>query len=397
MFLHSDLTDFDADIKAISQIQAIPSILEMICRTTGMGFAAVARVTEDRWITCAVLDKINFGLVPGSELEIRTTICNEIRQHQQPVIIEYVSADEVYANHHTPAKYGFESYISVPVKLKNGTFFGTLCAIDPEPAPVNTSEVRQMFSLFAELIATQLDAADRLKLTQDKLNEELRIAELREQFIAILGHDLRNPIGAISTVAQALLRMPLDEKTKRLANILKDSSYRMKILVSNLMDFASGRLGGGLTLNIKTDEPIANIIAHVIEELRLVWPNHLIEYHNQFDTALKADGQRIAQLLSNLLSNALTHGSKSTPVIVKTAERNGSFELCVINAGLKIPEAVRERLFQPFSRGEIEPKQQGLGLGLYIAAEIAKAHAGTISVQSNDEATCFTFAMQLHN
>ena len=114
-----------ADVEAVSSIDAVPSILEVICRTTGMGFAAVARVTSDRWIACAVRDEIQFGLKPGGELKVETTICHEIRQNHQAVVIDHVAEDELYAHHHTPAMYGIQSYISMPIMLKDGSFFGT--------------------------------------------------------------------------------------------------------------------------------------------------------------------------------------------------------------------------------------------------------------------------------
>src|ERR1700744_3361162 len=105
-----------------------------------MGFSAIARVTEDRWITCSVRDEILFGLVPGSELKVETTICHEIRQSGDPVIIDHVALNPAFANHHTPAMYGFQSYISVPILRRDGTFFGTLCAIDPNPHRLETPE-----------------------------------------------------------------------------------------------------------------------------------------------------------------------------------------------------------------------------------------------------------------
>src|SRR4029078_10327901 len=123
--------DLSADIAAVQGIAAVPRILEVVCRSTGMGLSAVARVTEQRWICCAVRDEIEFGLKPGGELKVETTICHEIRQSQKAVIIDDVADDTMFCGHHTPAMYGFQSYISVPIILADGTFFGTLCAIDP--------------------------------------------------------------------------------------------------------------------------------------------------------------------------------------------------------------------------------------------------------------------------
>src|SRR6185295_1290056 len=101
--------DLSADIAAVQGIDAVPRILEVVCRSTGMGFAAVARVTDDRWICCAARDEIAFGLRPGGELKLETTICNEIRQSYQAVVIEHVAEDEAFSGHHTPAMYGFQS------------------------------------------------------------------------------------------------------------------------------------------------------------------------------------------------------------------------------------------------------------------------------------------------
>jgi GAF domain-containing protein len=148
--------EFAADIDAIERIDAVPRILEVVCRSTGMGFAAVARVTDDRWVCCAVRDEIAFGLKPGGELRLETTICNQIRQGHQAVVIEHVAEDEVFSGHHTPAMYGFQSYISVPIVVADGSMFGTLCAIDPRPARLKNPETIGMFKLFAELIASQL-------------------------------------------------------------------------------------------------------------------------------------------------------------------------------------------------------------------------------------------------
>jgi len=149
-----------ADVEAINKIAIVPKMLEVVCRFTGMGFAAIARVTEDKWIACAVRDEILFGLEPGGELSLETTICNEIRQSGNAVIIDNVSNDAVFAHHHTPAMYGFQSYISMPIITHNGTMFGTLCAIDPKPHKLNNTETIGMFKLFAELIAFHLNTID---------------------------------------------------------------------------------------------------------------------------------------------------------------------------------------------------------------------------------------------
>ncbi len=160
------LHDHAADLTAIGHIAAIPTILDTVCRHTGMGFAAVARVTEDRWIACSVKDDIAFGLQPGGELEVATTLCHEIRQSGSAVVISHVAQDAVYCGHPTPARYGFQSYISVPIVLPDGGFFGTLCAIDPAPAPLDGPETIGMFTMFADLIGFHIQAQRQMAAGQ---------------------------------------------------------------------------------------------------------------------------------------------------------------------------------------------------------------------------------------
>ncbi len=384
----------ERDVEAIGKIPIVPKLLEVICRTTGMGFAAIARVTEDKWVACSVKDDILFGLESGGELKLETTICHEIRQSGESVVIDHVNEDPFFFTHHTPAMYGFQSYISVPIIRRDGSFFGTLCAIDPRPAKLNTPEITGMFTLFADLISFHLEAIEQLTHAETKLSEERTTAELREQFIAILGHDLRNPLAAVLNVSQMLMRMPLDERVMRLAHIIQDSGYRMKGMIDNIMDFARGRLGGGIVLDRKDDDELEKTLKHAISELQLIWPERIIDKEFAIVETVNCDSKSIAQLFSNLLGNALIHGKPDAPVKIKAVIVDGEFILSVANSGAKIPEASMSRLFQPFSRGEVKPGQQGLGLGLYIASEIAAAHNGKLSVISTDKETVFTLTMQ---
>ncbi|MGF9764527.1 GAF domain-containing sensor histidine kinase [Microvirga sp. 0TCS3.31] len=388
-------TDFEADLAAIDRIQAVPSILEVVCRTTGMGFAAVARVTEGRWIACAVRDDIQFGLQPGGELKVETTICYEIRQAEEAVVIDHVAEDQTYCRHHTPAMYGFQSYISMPIVLADGSFWGTLCAIDPRPARLNNPETIGMFKLFAELIGFHLNAGERLAASEATLLDERKSSDLREQFIAVLGHDLRNPLASIDASARMLLKESLTAKGATLVGLIQSSVGRMAELIDNVLDFAHGRLGGGLTLERDAHVPLGEVLEQVVDELRTSWPERRIETQLAVTENVSCDRARIAQLLSNLVANALTHGASGEPILVRASTQDGTFELSVANQGEPIPSSTLERLFQPFFRVAARPSQQGLGLGLYIASEIAKAHGGSLDVTSNQEETRFTFRMPL--
>ncbi|MDB5608746.1 MAG: histidine kinase [Bradyrhizobium sp.] len=387
-------TDLSADLAAVQSISAVPHILEVVCRSTGMGFAAVARVTEQRWVCCAVRDEIEFGLTPGGELEVETTICHEIRQSHEAVVIDNVAEDVAYCGHHTPAKYGFQSYISMPIVLSDGTFFGTLCAIDPRPARLNTPQTIGMFKLFAELIATHLEAVDRLAASEARLLSERETSELREQFIAVLGHDLRNPLASIAAGTKMLTKGNSKEDADEILGLMQKSVARMSALIDNVLDFARGRLGSGLALkrSMQSLEPVLN---QVIAELRAISPESGIETIFNLTRPVDCDGGRIAQLFSNLLGNSVTHGTAARPIRVRATTQGGEFELSVANSGEPIPCEAMDRLFQPFYRVSAQNSQQGLGLGLYIASEIARAHSGTIDVTSSPDETRFTFRMPL--
>ncbi len=141
--------------------ERLNAILSEICATTGMGFAAVARVTEHRWIACQVLDNIDFGLDPGDELKIRETICDEIRDSGEAVVFDDASTDIKWSRHPVPVIYGFRSYCSFPVYLDDGSFWGTLCAIDPAQRKVEDEAIVEMFSTFATKVGAILSERRR--------------------------------------------------------------------------------------------------------------------------------------------------------------------------------------------------------------------------------------------
>ncbi|RYX81913.1 GAF domain-containing sensor histidine kinase [bacterium] len=386
---------FAADVASVNKIGAVHQILEVVCRTTGLGFSAVARVTDTHWVACAVRDEIQFGLKPGGELELKTTICDEIRDSGQLVAIDHVDEDANFCGHHTPRRYGFQSYISVPIKLPDGRFFGTLCAIDPRPAHVNSPEIIGMFVLFADLIAQHLDAQELMVANDAALLTERETAQLREQFIAVLGHDLRNPLAAIDAGIAVLRSTPGNEGNTRILDLLQRSSARMTELIGNVLDFARGRLGSGLTLKQALEPNLESVLEQIVAELQVTAPQRTIHRGFDINHQIVCDSDRLAQMLSNLLANALTHSTPDTPIWVCAKTSATEFSLSVTNYGDSIEPLVQEQLFEPFARGTAHSGQDGLGLGLYIAAEIARAHDGTLKVDTSDGKICFTFAMPL--
>ena len=154
--------DLAAQTAALGDNDEIRAILEEVCSITQMGFAAVARVTDSRWIVCQVLDKIEFGLDPGDELDLKTTICDEIRESGELVVIDHVAEDPNWRTHPTPVIYGFKSYVSVPIVLDDGSFYGTLCAIDHEArilsAPATVATLRALAARVGTILSAKTAA-----------------------------------------------------------------------------------------------------------------------------------------------------------------------------------------------------------------------------------------------
>ena len=238
----------------------------------------------------------------------------------------------------------------------------------------------------AEQTARRLEAIER----------ELRAtADFREQLLAIVGHDLRNPLGAIVMAAGILLHNGnLGESDGRLVARIINSSQRMTRMITELRDFTRARLGGGLPLFVKPVD-LAEVCRNVVGELEL---NTTLSLRCEFAGDLQGtwDGDRLYQLISNLTGNAIDYATPGTPILVSARVDGGEVVAEVANQGVPIAAEVLPRIFEPFHRGTREEKSSGvthLGLGLYIASQIALAHGGTLEVRSGGGTT--TFVMRL--
>lgn len=385
-----------ADVAAVQRISAVPSLLKIICGHTGMGFAAVARVTDETWTLCAVEDSLGFGLPLGGQLELKTTLCHESRQARAPIVINEASTDPQYCGHHTPRIYKIESYISVPIVHEDGRYFGNLCAIDPRPAQLKDGKTVAMFESFAELIAHQLATESLRKEAEDALRDERALANLREQFIVILGHDLRNPLGAISNTAEILTLKSTDPAIVSLGERLRSTSRRMAGLVNDLLDFARGRLGRDMTLDRSAAADLAAALRDVVEEARAAHPERRIVDEVTLPGSVGVDRVRIQQVLSNLLGNAIAHGAADRPITVRASREQDRLEISVNNHGKPIPPQDLAHVFDPYWQAASHGLVGGLGLGLHICSEIVKAHGGVMEVASTPDAgTTFTARIPL--
>ncbi len=232
-------------------------------------------------------------------------------------------------------------------------------------------------------------------VTARRRQEEEREKEgrFRERFIGVLGHDLGNPLAAIRLSAAALLgRETLPPDVRRVMQRIDGSAERMSRLVKQLLDFTRARMAGGIPLRPR-EMVLEEVCRRIIAELELAFPARPIHLEVHGESRGYWDEERLAQVLSNLVSNAIQYSPPGTPVSVRLEAQEAQQRVEVHNAGLPIPEALREHLFEPFHRSE-RAHRGGLGLGLYIVAQIVQAHGGHVEVSSTlEEGTCFTLLL----
>ncbi len=281
----------------------------------------------------------------------------------------------------------------MPLRRRSGEFFGTLCALDPDPTEIPEKSF-EIFHLLAELLSWQLQQEELHEERAVALLDAQETAELRERFIAVLGHDLRNPLHAVLFGGQTLLRSTnLSLSHLRTAQRIVASAERINRMISDLLDFARGRLGGGMPIQARPHDA-RQLLEDIISEMEPAFPSRRIELDAACaDVSVEWDQDRMAQVFSNLLSNALEHSPEDARVRVSLRTYSESIEVEVHNDGAPIPPEVLPHIFTPFRRGGEGRghSRDGLGLGLYIARQVVLAHRGTLEVCSSVESgTQFT-------
>lgn len=228
------------------------------------------------------------------------------------------------------------------------------------------------------------------------ITEQKRAEQLRDRLVGIVSHDLRSPLQSISLASELLLRQE-DLPATVLAGVrrISRSADRMARMITDLLDFTRARTGGGIPLRRRPGE-LVDLVRNTLEEFEVTHPGRIVLSHGRGPYAGEWDLDRLAQVVSNLVGNALQHGAESTPVEVDLREDGSELVLTVTNQGSPIPETLLPHVFDPFRRagGSSRSTHQGLGLGLYIVQQIVLAHGGSISVSSS-EATGTRFTVRL--
>jgi two-component system, sensor histidine kinase and response regulator len=257
-------------------------------------------------------------------------------------------------------------------------------AVDFLFKPIDPQVLRHKCNVFFELHYQRLQLVQELR-ERERLNEELReMLRLNEMFYAALGHDLRNPLSAVMTGA-ALIRQSGDARTVAVGNRIMSSASRMARMIEQLLDLARARLGGGIPIT-RAETDLRTVAARVVAEHQTIAPERTIEIHADGDLRGAWDETRLAQVLSNLLANAVQHGTAHRPIRIDLEGRAPDAVIVSVSNDGAIPATLLPHLFEPFRSSRSDHRRsEGLGLGLYIVDQVVKAHHGRVQVQSTPE------------
>jgi len=311
-----------------------------------------------------------------------------VRGAVAPLLINKASADSRFSDHPGLKLYGIESYIAVPLRRLNGEGFGTLCALDPLPSDLS-EENFEIFNLLASLIAYELEADEQQQKNAAELKAARLVAETQARMMGVLGHDLRNPLSTVKLAAGMLNNDAIPpEKKLVLAGKILSSADRMQQMIEDLLDMTRAQQGFDFSLDRRPYD-LRAVCEQIVGEFKIINSNRTIDFSAAGDCRGQFDEGRVAQVFSNLISNALRYGAQNKAVRVDLKGDDSAVVLNVNNQGTPIPPETVPQLFTAFWRGTNDEK--GLGLGLYIVEQIMQLHGGTISVESSAEkGTTFT-------
>lgn len=266
------------------------------------------------------------------------------------------------------------------------------------------AEYRALRASVIRLWTRSMGKADRVNLDElTRFNEALDQAQIeaivrytmlvehtRDLVLGALGHDLRNPLSAVAYSAQFLMRSDkLDGGLAKAVARIATSTARMQTMIRDLLDFARTRMGGQLPI-VRTPMNMYDACQAAIDEIGAFHPYRTLLLDSKGDLSGSWDAERLGQMLSNLISNAVQHGTPDGPIRVSAVASDGNVEVSVHNEGPPVPRHIWRRIFEPLVQGVHDersaPRADGsLGLGLYIARQIATAHGGTLKLTSSAE------------
>jgi len=271
----------------------------------------------------------------------------------------------------------------VPLLRRDGSRFGVLCALDPRPTQFQPGVLR-IFHLLAELVSFQIAAVEAHEEHEAVVLDLRQTVKVRDELLAIIGHDLRTPLSAITIAAAMMQTSSSAAEIRELSTSITAASARMGRLLNTLLDFTRSRLGGGITLSPR-EANLRDILERVVDEVGIGNPGREIQLVAEGTLDGSFDADRLAQAFTNLVANAIKYSPDDSVVQVRIDDCGPLVRVEIRNQGDLIDPG--SAIFEPFVRGERHDRGygEGLGLGLYIVRQIIHAHGGTVSARASVE------------
>nr|WP_314586491.1 GAF domain-containing protein [uncultured Pseudomonas sp.] len=358
-------------VELLTSLDSVAALLRVVCDISGLGVATVAEVTEQRWIACAVEDRIAFGLQPGAELDLESTLCNHVRSSHDAVIISDVTQNPTYCDHPAPGLYGWKSYLSVPVFRPNGTFFGTLCAFDPQPAPrLEQRPVIDTLDGFARLLGELLAREEQRREASPGARGDRDLTPLREQLLVLLEEDLQRPLQALAKEASADAAQ---------AQRLQAEAQRLAERSAAAADFVRVRLGHGLPLKLTLVEGVNERLTNLLATLQARFPDQTLGSElPELPAAVRLDLPRLLQAMGALLEWVASRNPAGGTLLLRGELDERCYRLAVESRTAVVDPGSLSQVFQP-ALTEATPEQPArLELSLYLAQEVARGHGGSL-------------------
>ena len=365
---------------------------------TASGLLASVLTVEDgkiRHVAAPSLPKQWCDAIEGEPIGPEAGSCGTAAYRRERVIVTDIETDPLWANYRDRARpFGLRACWSQPILSTAGDVLGTVALYYCEPRAPSAEELEAIVGAArVARVALERHRTDRVR--QGLVDELRHTLRYNEMLIGVLGHDLRNPLSAILTGAHLVLRSETDPARRRTLERVQSSGQRMGRMIEQILDFTRARRGEGIPIDRRAID-LAEVARSVAHEVELAFPQRRLVVDITGDTHGEWDPDRLSQVLSNLLCNAMFHGNESRDVHLRIVGSDAASVAIRVENGGVIAEEDLSWLFDPFRRGvRSEQRTQGLGLGLYITRQIVLAHGGRIEVRSRAEEGTTIFSLDL--
>ena len=367
-----------------SDFNTCQRILEELCSQTKMRYGLIRKKDGLKWGNWCVYDYQSQQIV-NKNSDTYVKIYQEIRTGFSPIYINDSTQCTVDQWTDVLQEFGLKSYISYPIVNKKDAIVGHMSFMNAEPVHFDRTKLETLLPVCSDLIAIDFKTIFGLNKARRELKQELSYTKNRELILTSLAHDLNNPVSIVKVISQYLMGSVKDDNQKRLIKKIEEASLRMKGMIDDILDFSSIRLENKPTI-INECFRIDTLIRQILSEYEFLH-NKTLMANIDLPTEIRCDQHKMGRAFANLIGNAIKHGNPDKNIEINAFIEEGQFIFSVTN-DLIFPQQVSDlsNLFEPFMRGD---NSKGLGLGLFIASEIAKLHKGTIIVHSDNTKITF--------